>query len=159
VSGVLRRVARASGPCVERSTGEPPGPPGRRGAVLIVILVCVALAVTIIVSVARSAVVQQQRVRTRAWQLQARLLAESALERAAARLAADPKYAGETWSVPPEALDGRDGAAVQIQVEDLPRASSRRLVRVRADFPDQPDTRVRHTRQAVVEIASRGDKS
>jgi len=127
--------------------------------VLIVILVCVALAVTIIVSVARSAVVQQQRVRSRAWQLQARLLAESGLERAAARLAADPKYAGETWSVVPEALDGRHGAAVQIQVEALPRPSSRRLVRVRADFPDQPDARVRQTREAVVEIASRGDKS
>jgi hypothetical protein len=125
---------------------------------MIVVIVCVALAVTIMVSLTRMAVARQKRVRSQVWLLQARLLAESALERAAARLAADPKYAGETWAVPAEALDGRSAATVTIEVETLPEPANRRLVRARADFPDQPEWRVRRTRQAVVEIPSRGEK-
>ena len=125
---------------------------------MIVVVVCVALAVTIMVSLTRAAVNQQKRVRAQAWQLQARLLAESALERAAARLAADPKYAGETWVVPAEALDGRSGATVSIEVQTLAEQPHRRAVRARADFPDQPEWRVRRTRLAIVEIPSRGEK-
>lgn len=83
--------------------------------------------------------------------LQAEWLAESALDRAAARLAADPSYAGETWAIPAERLGGRDAASVRIEVTPAPGHPDRRVVRARADFPADEPRRSRHSRQ--IEIA------
>jgi len=135
----------------------------RRGAVLIVVLACLAVALLVMASLVRMAVLQRNQMQVGARQLQARWLAESALERAAARLAADPKYSGETWSLPAGALGGRDGAVVKIEVvkievETAAGQPARRLVRVQADYPDHPHLRVRHTRQLAVEIPKAGEK-
>ena len=151
---------RESGSCRLRGTVGPRGQaPGlRRGAVLIVVLACLAVALLVMVSLVRLAAVERNQVQVGAWQSQARWLAESALERAAARLAADPKYSGETWSLPAEALGGRDGAVVRIEVETPTGQPARRLLRVQADYPDHPHLRVRQTRQLAVEIPKAGEK-
>jgi len=130
----------------------------RRGAVLIVVLACLAVTLLVMVSLLRLAAAERSQMQVGAWQAQARWLAESALERAAARLAADPKYNGETWSLAAEALGGRDGAAVKIEVETPTGQPARRLVRVQADYPDHPHLRVRQSRQLAVEIPKAGEK-
>ena len=121
-------------------------------------LVCVALATAAMVSLLHLAIGQRKLVRTEALRLQCCWLAESALDRAARRLALDPKYPGETWNLPAAALGGSDPAVVSIQVEPVPDQSMHRLVRVRADYPDHPQDRVRLSKQAVLELQPRGEK-
>ena len=130
----------------------------RQGAILVVAIVCVAVATAAMISLVHLAIGQRTLVRAEANRVQCSWLAESALDRAAWRLALDPKYPGETWNVPAEALGGSDPAVVTIQVEPVPEQPMRRLVRVRADYPDHPIDRVRLTKQAVVELPSRGEK-
>jgi hypothetical protein len=130
----------------------------RRGAILIVAMVCVAIAAAAMVSLVQLAAGQRKLVRAEALRLQGSWLAESALDRAAWRLALDPKYSGETWNLPAAALGGADGATVTIQVEPVPNQSTHRLVRVRADYPEDPQDRVRLTKQAVVQLKPEGEK-
>ena len=123
----------------------------RRGAVLVAALVCIAVASLMFLAILRTAVAQRNAVRTEAWRQQAVWLAESGLGRAAAKLAADPDYQGETWIVPAEQFSSDDGAVVTIEIEPLAGEPNRRLVRARADFPDHPQHRARRTKQAVIE--------
>jgi type II secretory pathway component PulK len=124
----------------------------RRGGALIVAVVCIAAAGVILLSIVRLAAARRQAVQVETWRLQARWLSQSALERAEARLAADPRYAGETWSVPAEALGRPDAASVRIAVAPADSRPKARRVRVEADYPDDPVHRVRHSREKVVEL-------
>ena len=63
------------------------------------VLVCLAVAAAISVVVVRQIATERQAVQMNHRSLQALWLAEAGVERAAARLAADPKYAGETWTI------------------------------------------------------------
>ncbi len=125
-----------------------------RGAALIMVLVGMALATTIFLSVLRLIAVQRQSVELHFRQIQAGWLAESAVQRATARLSAETKYRGETWNISPQDLGGRDGAAITIRVEDVAGRPDRRKVHVEADYPDDPFQRARQTREAIVPIPS-----
>jgi Tfp pilus assembly protein PilX len=121
----------------------------RRGAVLVVVLVCLAVATVVSVIVVRQIAMQYRAMQVSHGSLQAAWLAEAGIERAAARLAADPKYAGETWSIsgkrgqPPFADTEGDCpplpcVVVKIQVETIADQPERRSVRVEADYTDAP---------------------
>jgi len=127
-------------------------PVRRRGAVLLVAVVSIAVASVIFLSLLRLSVAERSRVDTEAWQVQAAWLAESALERAVARLADDPAYQGETWKLSAEDLGTRHGAAVTIQTETVAEQKQRRLIRVEADYPDRLQRRARCSKQIVVEV-------
>ena len=135
---------------------RPVGLEGRRvaprGAVLIVAIVCMAVATVIFASLLRLAVAERRAVRAEAWRVQASWLAESAIERAAYRLAADADYAGETWQIPADALGGEDDAVVKIEVRPVAERPNRRVVWVRADYPDDPQQRARNEKQTVVHV-------
>ncbi len=119
---------------------------------MLVAVVCIAVASVIFLSLLRLSVAERTRVETEAWQVQAAWLAESALERAAARLADDPDYQGETWNLSADDLGTRYGAAVTIQAETIPERKQRRLIRVEADYPDRSQRRARRSKQLVVEV-------
>ena len=121
------------------------------GAILIVVLVCLAVAATMFVLVVKQAAMERQAIRTSQWTLQALWLAEAGVERAAARLAANPSYSGETWSIPAQELAAEYGAAVRIHVETVADQPERRLVRVEADYPDASELRCRQVKQIVVD--------
>jgi len=114
-------------------------------------MVCFIVAAAIFVSLARTAAVERQTARSRHWNVQAQWLAEAALERAVARLDEAADYAGETWTLAPAELAGRDGAVVRIGVEPVADHADRRRVRVEADFPDDPRHRCRCKKEIVVE--------
>ena len=80
---------------------------------------------------------------------------EYSRNRAAARLAADPGYQGETWNVPAEQLAGSDAAVVNIEVQPAGEQPDLRLVSVRADYPDHPRHRARQTKRALVQLPTR----
>ena len=125
----------------------------RRGAVLVMVLVCMMVALVILTSLVKLAAAGRRMTDRQAWQVQASWLAESGLERAAWRLAADADYAGETWTLSADQMAAADAAVVRIEVETIPEQPNRRLVRVRADYPDHPQHRARQTKQAVVQLA------
>jgi hypothetical protein len=122
-----------------------------RGTVLIVILVCFALAATLFVLIARQSISAHQVAETHVWTAQSQWIAEAALERAAARLTANANYAGETWTIPAVELSGRYGAVAKIHVEGVADRPERRLVRVEADYPDGPVHRSRWTTQVLID--------
>src|SRR4051812_23678064 len=73
--------------------------PLRCGAVVVVVLICLMLIVLIGGTLLRTGLVQRRQLRMEERKLQAEWLAESGLERAAARLAEDPAYRGETRKI------------------------------------------------------------
>ncbi len=119
-----------------------------------VALVCVAVASILMLVMVRRSLGEWKMVRLEGRQMQCRWLAESALDRAAARLASDPKYQGETWAVPGGRLPGDDKAAVTIEVSTPPGKPLERLVRVRADWPQDDPLRARVSRETTLEIAA-----
>ena len=123
----------------------------RKGAVLLMAVVCLAVASIIFMAILRSSVAARQSVDTEAWHQQAVWLAHSGLERAAARLAVNPDYLGETWTVPAGQISASDGALVVIEVETPGDDPARRSISVRADYPNHPRHRARYTKQAVIE--------
>ena len=123
----------------------------RRGAVLVVVLVCLAVAAAMFVVLVKLAATGRQSMQTQCWRMQAQWLAESGLERAAARLAADAKYTNETWTLAAEELGG-DAGVVRIRTEAVADQPNRRLVSVEADYPDDPQHRVRCNKQIVVDV-------
>jgi len=132
--------------------------PSRRGAILLVVIVLVAIVSLLSISMLKLGLVRRQAVRSELWGVQADWLAESALERAAWRLAADPQYAGETWKLSAGELGGRDPAVVTTEVESVPGQPGRRTVRVKADYPDAPRHRARRSKQQIIELPVGGTK-
>ena len=152
--------AESRGTTAKRRGGSPTATPTRgpgkrrrrQGVVLVVVIVCVMVAAVVFTSIVKLAAAQRRMIDRQSWQMQATWLAESGLERAAWRLAADPNYPGETWTLPADQLAGTDGAVVKINVETIPELPNRRLVRIRADYPDHPQHRSRQSKQAVVQL-------
>lgn len=103
----------------------------RRGLALIPALACLALVGLLCAATLRMAHTQRSAAADEERRMQTEWLAEAGLARAAARLAADPGYHGETWDV---TLDDSAGV-VRIAVEADDARPGRRRVRVEADYP------------------------
>jgi Tfp pilus assembly protein PilX len=125
----------------------------RRGAFMIIILVCLMVAGIILGSLLRLALLQSRQLGSEQMRVQAEWLADSGLERAGARLARDGGYAGETWTIEPGRLGGADGAVVVIRVENIQNQASNRSVVVEAVFPAEGPQQARRTRQAKVAVS------
>ena len=128
-----------------------PPKPRRRAAILIIILVCFIVAAAMFVMLGRQAVAERRASQARFWTAQAQWIAEAAVERAAARLVADAKYKGETWTIPAAEMGGEQNAKVSIHVENVAGRPDSRAVRVEADYPDDPVHRSRCTKEIVLE--------
>jgi len=131
-------------------------PNHRRASVLVVIFVCFVVAAAMFVLLGRQSVAQRREAETQLWTAQAQWIAEAAVERAAARLTADAKYAGETWAIPAAEMGGKQGAQARIHVEHLAGRPDSRLVRVEADYPDDPVHRSRWTKQIAIDLKTPG---
>lgn len=132
--------------------------PARGGAALFAALAAAAIASLLVVMVLKAAVARHARLRDEAARLQAGWLAESGMDRAASRLAADAQYRGETWNLTAESLGARDPAKVQIEVARAPGRPERRAVRVVADYPDDPWRRVRITVEREIDAPEAGER-
>ncbi|MCX7428247.1 MAG: hypothetical protein NTW96_21790 [Planctomycetia bacterium] len=155
-----RRVPLAACQPVSNKGSKLPMPPGRpcRGVALVIAIVCLAVASALLVSVARLSVARRSASRAQEWRAQAGWLADSAIERAAARLRGNPRYPGETWNVPADALGGSAGV-VRIEIQIPADRPETREVRVTADYPDDPEHRARESRRVIVTVTnSTGDK-
>jgi hypothetical protein len=123
----------------------------QRGAILILILACMAIASVLLILGVQFAVSIHRTTRTFGWSVQAQCLAQSGLERAAAKLAADADYPGETWKIPAEELGGDYAAILKIEVKPMPDKTGRH-VKVQAEFPDDPLDRVLYDKELTLEL-------
>jgi hypothetical protein len=97
--------------------------------------------------------VQHKTIELNARQIQAGWLAESGVQRAEARLAADAHYRGETWKISAADFGNEsavDDGLVTIRVEPVAGKPDRRAVHVEADFPFDPVQRARETRDTII---------
>ena len=129
------------------------------GIVLVAVLVALTVASVVFGSLLAAGTQQRRYLRQQQTRLQATVLAESGVERAAARLVSDAEYAGETWRVPAEEIGGKHAGRVEILVEDLPDQPQRRRVRVVARYPEleQPQS-MRHSLEAEIRISPGRDE-
>lgn len=126
--------------------------PAPKAAVMVAVLVCVGLAGLLMLGILRQMITRRAEVDLAGRTLQARWLAEAGLERAAARLAEDPGYSGETWQLPAGVLSGSEGATVHVQVRRVAGSPECLQVLVEADYPADPLYRVRMVKETVLEI-------
>ncbi len=122
----------------------------RRGVVMVMVIVCLVVATVVCGLLLKTAVLARESADAQHHRVQARWLAESGIERAAARLAQDARYSGETWTLPAAELP--HGGLVRIAVESPRGRAGARLVRVEARYPDDPLHGCRYTKEVVVEI-------
>lgn len=124
---------------------------GRRGLSLVPALACLVVVVLFCVLLVRQVSNHRAVVRLEERRVQAEWLAESGLARAAARLGAEPGYAGETWELAPADLGGQPGL-VRITVEPVDGRADARRVRVEADFPRDGTPRARAGKTLTVNL-------
>jgi type II secretory pathway component PulK len=124
----------------------------RRGAALIAAMIAVLLASAIGTILLKTALAQRRTAIREQRRQQSIWLAESAIDRAAAKLSRDGKYAGETWTVSAADLGGRDGARVVIKVAGVQSAAGLRTVSVTAEYPHDSPHRSRTTKSVTVDL-------
>jgi Tfp pilus assembly protein PilX len=109
----------------------------RRGALLVVALVCLVVVVAIGSSLVRQLLLQHRQSVQEQSQLQALWLADSAVERALARLAEQPDYTGETWQIDGQLLPNDSPGVVVIRVETSAGENAARRIVVEARYPHE----------------------
>lgn len=124
----------------------------RRGAVTVVVLLATLIVFSIGLTMLETTLRERERTLQFEQRQQSTWLAESGIERAAAKLQSDPAYSGETWTVEKDALEGSESGVVTIQVtpeED----GDRRIVSVVADYPNDPHQKIRTSRKIFVDVS------
>ncbi len=125
---------------------------------MVVVVICAVVVMLMGGALLRLGLAGREAVKAQERGLQADWLAESGLERAWARLAADDDYAGETWEPSAGDLGGPWGGLVHIEVKKDEAHSGRRLVRVQADYPRDATLKARRTKRATLETGSGDEK-
>jgi Tfp pilus assembly protein PilV len=117
---------------------------------MLAVLVCVVLVTMITLSLIKITMAHRTQAQRELWRLQASWLVESGIERAAAKIAANGGYVGETWSVAAEELGGGRAGDVRIVVSAVEGRSDARQVHVEAVFPAGSDQRAKSSKQVTV---------
>ena len=127
-------------------------PSNRRGAVVLFAIIALLLTSIIGGSLMKTALAQRRFALRKQTRLQSIWLAESGVERAAARLFRDPHYTGETWSISASDIGGNKDAEVIIQIETLDDVPNRRRVTAIADYPQNLPQRSRTRKVVIVDL-------
>ncbi len=127
--------------------------PPRRGTALVVALVALMLVGILGGVLVRRGLEANRRAALSARQAQVAALWQSGLDRARARLAADPAYAGETWAIPAASLGGRESAKVTIRVRPAPNGPARATIQ--AEFPLESAAPSRTRREVTIEAGQK----
>jgi hypothetical protein len=128
-----------------------------KGAVLVVALVCLLIVATIGASLVQTLLLQHRQRLQERHQLQALWLAESAVQRAVARLATSADYRGETWQIDSQTLQTEWPGVAAIEVEPFPGDPARRRIVVAARYPQDTLQQVLQQRELVVPVPSPGE--
>ncbi len=126
----------------------------RPGYSIVAVLALMALAGGLFVNWTRSTLSQDRQTRVAHEHAQAEWLASAAVSRAAARLAQDPEYQGETWRLTPDDL-GQNYAA-QVSISITGQAGARQAT-AQVELPPGEHRRVLHTQSVNLPDSSEGE--
>jgi hypothetical protein len=129
----------------------------RRAVVLMSVLVCMAIAMVLFLAWLKTAAMERKQLSAQQDRLQAELLADAGLDRAAAQLQSKGDYSGEIWQIGAEAFAGRGAATVTIQVKPLEENDTSHIVQAVAEYPVGTDTRVRRSKQITIVVPNTGE--
>jgi hypothetical protein len=132
----------------------------RRGSIFPIFLISLILVAATSAILVRTTLTQRALVRSEERRLQADWLVQSASARAAAKLAADAAYSGETWLVSQDEIQQTNGASIEIVVSKLGDSATRpgisttshRQVDITVNYPAEGNQRVRLSRQLLVKL-------
>jgi hypothetical protein len=127
----------------------------RRAVLVLSVLASLALVMLLAGSWLRVIAIQKRQLAAQQQRLQAEYLAEAALARAAAHLAANPDYAGETISPTAESLASAAGAKVTIRVRALDADPRARAVAVSAEFPAGGHDRAVRSKEQTIHLSQK----
>lgn len=88
---------------------------GRRGAVTVLVLICLLVVVSLVGTMLQSAQQARRQLHTERDFRQAELLLQAGLERAAYRLASEQNYRGESWEPASQLLANRGRVVIEAQ--------------------------------------------
>lgn len=128
--------------------------PRRTGTASVFVLICLVVIALICGVLLKAVLAGRERLRGEERRIQAEWLVESGLERAAARLATDAEYSGETWDIPAEELGGPHAGLVKITVDRPGTTPATRHVHVQADYPREATRRARLSKNILVHVGS-----
>ncbi len=129
----------------------------RNGVILVMALVCLVVVGIFSASTIRRLVEQRRLATHQQYRLQSLWLAESARQRAVAKLNLDRNYKGETWRVEADTFDnGKSGIAV-IQVAEIPESDSQRRIVIESQYPASGVYRVVHRIGLRIELPETGN--
>ena len=148
----VKRSSRTGGLTPPRSPGSSQVVSHRGGLALMVVLVALAIVSAIGMSLLKSAISQHRQAARDVLVVQARWLAESGIDRAAALLKADEKTAGFQWSVTAEQLGSRHAAKVTIEIKPVENAPQRRQIFAATEYPAESPKRIRTTVTRFVDL-------
>ncbi|MCA9016174.1 MAG: hypothetical protein KDA77_12650, partial [Planctomycetaceae bacterium] len=100
----------------------------RRGAVLVIVMVCLLLITLLMASLLKSALMQRRQMIKEQYRVQAEWILESALERAARQRLNDSAYQGEVWQISPDDLGTKYAASAEITLK--PEGKDDRLISI-----------------------------
>jgi type II secretory pathway component PulK len=137
---------------MSRRCRSKPGIGRRRGVGLIVALTTLLVVMLMSGAIIQSLVASRRAGRQAPLELQANWLAEAAVARAAAQLAANPNYTGETWRptiAESESDDDRESGVAEIRIERSSTAEPAQVT-VETLYPDHPWRRIAVRRTYLV---------
>jgi type II secretory pathway pseudopilin PulG len=123
--------------------------PRRAGAFLLVAIVCLIVLTAVMGLLLKTSLQRQKQQRSFEHQVQVRWLAESELDRAAARLRADPEFSEETRQIAAEEISGAHAAEVSISVNKS-ETDSHPEITVVVTYPVGSPEAIRQTRKLIV---------
>ncbi len=126
--------------------------PARRGAILLIAMVCVLVVSLIGTTLLQMALTERRQLQKEQARLQAGWLLESALERAVVQLRRNSEYRGEVWQVTLNPSGRSQIATMNIEVEPVPDLPNRRELHLVAECPQGSEQRARSSRRTVIDI-------
>ncbi|QDT00790.1 hypothetical protein [Adhaeretor mobilis] len=94
----------------------------RAGSILIGVLVCLAIATSIVTTSVRTALDTRRALRTQHQVRQTELLLAAGIQRAWQQLQSSADYRGETWELPAGTIPSLDAAQVEIAIGDAAKS-------------------------------------
>jgi len=124
----------------------------QRGLAIVPAFVCLVLVTLFCGVLLKLAASHRALVRSESNKTQVDWLVESGMEKAAAKLLANPDYRGETWELAANEMAGGKPAVVRIVVETLEKDPKHPRVRVEADYPRDDTLRARSSKTRTMEL-------
>jgi type II secretory pathway pseudopilin PulG len=122
----------------------------RRGAVLVIVMICLLIVSLLMASLLKSALLQRRQTMKEQFRVQAEWILESALERAALQRLKNPEYQGEVWKISSADLGTRYLGSAEITLKATGVGDSLISIQARVKYPEKTILSVTRTKKIIL---------